>query len=361
MLDISNVIDINIQNVFTKVTVGTRDLHDLFVDIARMFKGRDTEKVFLLECVNGTVSAYASTVLYYTRVLARDVNCEDFSIAFKFVDLSSLIDATMLKNFKTLDLVISPTAMSIQTESATLGLSTSNTSLKFKSEELDIKTHKLDIGYNPFGPMRVLSKLTTLYKDYPAHKSIFCRNNYSYVITPVAFVYAKGCPFDTVMDTSTVDFLFNLVVENKNAEILYGKDEGSVLLDIGENIRVYVPTTIRNVERNTNTLDKECVEITTLTADILYKEVAKFKERVALKLIFKSNTLTITINSFDLNYTKTIKLEDKVTNDFIVTTDSSYLVNVLSIFGGEEINLLGGDQLLVLKSQQKRAYLSCLN
>jgi hypothetical protein len=361
MLDVRNVLDVNIQNVFTTITVGTRDLHDMFVDIARLFKGRDTEKVFLLECINGTVRAHASTVLYYTRVLARNAKCEDFSIAFKFMDLSTLIDATMLKSFKTLELVISPTAMSIQAESATLGLSTSNTSLKFKSEDLHIDTHKLEIGYNPFGPMRALSRLTALYKDYPAHKSIFCRSNYSYVITPVAYVYVKGCPFDTVMDISTSDFLYNLVLENKKSEIRYGKDEGSILLDIGENLRIFVPTTIRNVERNTNNLEKDSVVITSLSADTIHKEISKFKDRITVKLIFKDSTMTIAVNSFDMNYSKTIHLYNTVKNNYTIVTDSSYLTNILSIFEDEEIMLLGGDQLLIMKSESKRAFLSCLN
>lgn len=377
MSKVTELLGLQHNEFFIQFSVPSIVLVQTFKHLTAFFKGRDTEKIFELISVNGTVCVRATTVLTYSAMIATGLNIDDFSVICSYQDLSSLLASN-----SDVSVSVTPLKVSFYTDSISTSLSVKNAMLSHML--VDIPNYKsLNISHTVVGFTK-LAKLTNLYKDFPQNKSIYCRDGWSYVITPTAYAYYRGCSFETVIDTDTatlISSIYNTCQANwekmqkafdpEDFEDDEEESEGSHTMPVYfaqvdtvvylaiDNIELFIPASMTIPERRVNNLLKESYKIADITASSLYKELNRIKTKCKVQMSFRDNTLAINIENPD--FTFTCNLPVNTVKNAYVQTDCSYLLSLLTIFDDDAIEVRGGDCVLILKSKKAMAFLSCLN
>lgn len=352
MISASESLGIKYDNFFASFDVQSLVICNAFRHLNALYKGRDVEKVFQITSTAGTVKIEVTTSVTYLCTIAENLDIDDFSFVFIYKDLVSLLSDGSLK----INVQITPMTVTFTTDFITTSLYTCNSVISnLVTEIINITPINLLSTIEGF---RRLIKLNVLYKDFPMNKSIFCKDDYSYVITPVTYAYSVGCALDTVIDITTATFLVTLVDTIKDGkDALYGKNNETCYLKIN-NIELYIPTSLLVPEVGRNKLLSKTKHLGEVNATTLKEVISKLNGKHSLKMFFNKNELALSVDNFDFSYKSSIGAKSDYQTTIIV--DSSYFNVLLGLCSGI-IELREGVNLLVLKSKNSLVFLSCIN
>ncbi len=332
-----------------EITLPTHILRKVFIDLDNLFKGRDIEKVFQISADGGILKIQATSLLFYETVLLTDSSLEDFKVVCSFRDLSEFLLGEKTK------LTITPSYIQFQSGGADTLINTSYSTVEVINDTDDLQ--RISINCDSLCDcFKRLKKLTNLYKEFPSHQSIHCKNNFAYVITPIAYIYVKGCPIETTIDRYTADFLSYFCEGAKSVELSYSN---KFLKLYSRTTTLYIPK-VDSFNNESNNLLRDTSVVCKIGVDLFKSEIQKIKSRYQIMLGFKENSIYIEIDTIDFKYKNSIKAS--IFKSAYVVTDALFLYTVLSLFDNDSIvEIRKGEGLLVLQTNTVKVFLSCLN
>ena len=351
-LDVLNGYDTTIFKY--KTILNAKKLITCFRNLAALYKGRNTEKVFCIRCTKGIVTIEAVSVIYYVQILEKlslTEAPEDFEVTFGYFDLSQNFDSSLV----TVEVTNQYISFTTDTSKFTLNAvySTVQNFLPLINT-IEFKVIQTSDITESFKQLKVLRPIT---HDFPTHQSIHCKQGYAYIITPCMCAYIKGCKLNATIDIYTADLISNMCYEIEEVSLGY---LSNYICIQSEETYILIPRVDYIPKGSDNPLKISAKPIAILEASILKKHLSRLKYKDKVTLSFSNDSVLIEFQNINLNYRAIIDIDTKETA--YITTDALYLYNALNFFNyTDSISIKVGERLLVLETQNKRVYLSCIN